>query len=315
MNFQILFLPLSGRLQVIWKKTAWTLLFMALLIAQNVQAQQVIPIWSGTKVHAPEVTLTAYLPEHGNGTAVIICPGGSYCWLSKTVEGTDVAKRLNELGVAAYVLHYRTAGWAAFAWHTRFFGGGHHHPYPIQDLQRAIQLVRERAAANGIISSRVGVMGFSAGGHLALLSAETRTDYLLPLGIRSTVSLSPSFIAPIYPVVSMSAPCTHKRSRRGLLGEHKKWNRLLQDSLSMEKHTDRIQCPVFLLNCKDDPIVKDKNSVLLDSALTTKKIPHIYLHYEKGGHGFGTGAKISGAVNGWIDKWTSWMQKMKLIAE
>lgn len=273
--------------------------FSSWISIQVITGQKVIPIWKGTGVVKKKVTMTEFLPENGDGTAVIICPGGSYCWLSKTVEGTDVAKALNEYGIAAYVLHYRTAGWAAFAWHTRVFGGGNHHPYMIQDLQRAIMLVKKKY-------KNVGLMGFSAGGHLVLTAAEYyRTNFLAPLGIVPEVSLRPAFVAAVYPVVSFTAPCTHRRSRRGLLGEYQKNDPVMRDSLSMELHAQLIDCPVFITNCKDDPIVKFHNSELLDSALTIHHKDHLYVPYPTGGHGFGV------SKNHWLEKWIQYLRKEK----
>lgn len=252
-------------------------------------AQPPICIWSGTKEKA-KVELTPYLPSSAEARiAIIVCPGGSYWWLDHKTEGKLAAEWLRDSGIAAFVLKYRTAGIGAFITSFRTVFTGHQHPDMIQDIQRAIQLIREDAEKYHVDPEKIGVMGFSAGGHLAMSSGiYFDTNFLGLLGIMPGVSLRPDFVAPIYPVVTLSDErYVHKRSRRGLLGEFRKANRKMQDSLSLEKHIPADCPPVFLLNCVDDPIVKFQNSILLDSALTTLRIPHKYIQYQTGGHGFG----------------------------
>ncbi len=243
-------------------------------------------IWEGTACHARGVTLTEYLPEGAPSYAVIVCPGGSYHWLDKENEGAKVGQWLASEGIAAYVLHYRTAGKFEFAAKYRAILRGNCHPDMICDLQRAIQLVRERCPAP------LGVMGFSAGGHLVMSAGEFfDTNFLSRYGIEPEVSLRPDFVAPIYPVVTLSdARYVHKRSRLGLLGEWTVLRPEMRDSLSLERHVRPDTPPVFLLNCVDDPIVKYQNSELLDSALTAAGVPHLYTQYATGGHGFGADA-------------------------
>jgi len=263
-------------------------------------AQQVVRIWHNTPVDA-DVTLTAYVPDQGCGVGVIVCPGGSYHWLDKHTEGEAVARVLNRHGIAAFVLEYRVAGKMAFVvhWSPRSY------PMMMQDVQRSLQLVRAGAAEWHISPDRLGVMGFSAGGHLALMSAAFHdTDFLAPLGITTTVSLAPNFIAPIYPVVTMQPPYVHGRSRRGLMGDRRARQQVMRDSLSMERHAASIQCPVYLLNCVDDPIVEYHNSVLMDSALTAAGVTHRYVQLPSGGHGFGPGKDDSV----WIDDFMQWLQ-------
>jgi dipeptidyl aminopeptidase/acylaminoacyl peptidase len=116
---------------------------------------------------------------------------------------------------------------------------------------------------------------------------------------------APSFVAAIYPVVTMRKPYVHKRSRRGLLGEYLKLNRKMQDSLSLELHADRVECPVFLSNCKDDNVVDYHNSVLMDSALTAARKPHSYLQYATGGHGYGI------KNSNWLEEFLNWINNGK----
>lgn len=138
------------------------------------------------------------------------------------------------------------------------------------------------------------------------------TDFLSPLGIVSQVSLRPDFVVPVYPVVTMSdARYVHKRSRRALLGEWGKFRQSLRDSLSLEKHVRPDTPPVFLVNCVDDPTVKYQNSVLLDSALTAEDIPHWYLQFHTGGHGFGADEeKASPECIEWKNEFLLWQQSL-----
>lgn len=284
------------------------------MMALPCRAQQRISIWNGVKGYSgSEVTLTAFLPpaDKKPTAAVIVCPGGSYFWLSKKTEGTDVARWLQSEGIAAFVLNYRVAGIGSFITHYRLFVRGTRFPDMMEDVSRSIQIVRENANKYGFPMNRIGVMGFSAGGHLALMSAEfADVNYLSARGIRPAVSLRPDFIAAIYPVVTMAdSRYVHRRSRRALLGEWGKHNRAMRDSLSMEKHLHKGCPPVFMMNCKDDPTVKYQNSLLLDSALSANGIPHQYIQYKTGGHGFGADPeKNSKESIGWKEKFIKWLK-------
>lgn len=244
--------------------------------------------------------------------AVIVCPGGSYCWHDMKAEGTDVARWLQANGISAFVLKYRVQGVVPYILHSRLLFRGHQYPDPQKDLQQAISFVREHADEYGINPSRIGVMGFSAGGHLALCSPlhtalpTERLPRVLPLEGKSE---GVSFIAAIYPVVSMSHPCSHKRSRRALLGEYRKHDKTMRDSLSIEKHVPKDCPPVFLVNCKDDPVVKCHNSELLDSALTAQGIEHRYIQYQTGGHGFGASdTKGTAECRAWKEEFLRWIE-------
>ena len=259
----------------------WLLAFCLLLWGVDMQA----------------ITLEEHLPAQTSETAVIVCPGGSYFWLDYQTEGDSVARSLAQNGIAAYVLRYRTGGIFPFITHSRLLIPGHHHPMPLNDVQEAISRVRSMGKYK-----RVGVMGFSAGGHLALSAA-----------IFGQGELRPDFIAPCYPVVTMSHPCVHKRSRRGLLGEWKKHSSRMRDSLSLERHVTPDMPPVFLMNCVDDPIVHYYNSVLMDSALTANRVPHRYIQYKTGGHGFGTTwSKTTEEASHWFTEFLNWLQQITI---
>lgn len=266
-------------------------------------------IWADTQCKA-KVMLTPYLAPGDNNPAIIVCPGGSYFWHDMETEGDGVAKWLSENGISAFVLKYRAGTIAGFITHYRLIARGNRYPDMLQDVQRSIQLIRENADKYNIDPEKLGVMGFSAGGHLTAMSGIFfDTDVLSPLGIHTDVSLRPDFIAPVYPVVSFTAPCTHGRSRRGALGEGKSINKIMKDSLSLEKHVRADMPPTFLMNCKDDPIVDYRNSELLDSAMTVKGVPHRYIQYRTGGHGFGANpAKTTKEAIKWKTEFLDWLK-------
>lgn len=236
-----------------------------------------IVCWIGAFAKARE--LTPYLADSTNNTgiAVILCPGGSYSWLDMKTEGIIPAKWLQSNGINAFVLKYRVASIAAYIIGFRVIGIGHKYPDMLSDVEWALEEVYINAEKYNVDTTQIGVMGFSAGGHLTMLSyLHNKTLY------------KPKFLCPIYPVVTMNdEDLVHERSRCGALGVWRQYNKDLRDSLSVEDLITEDCPPVFLVNCKDDPIVKYQNAELLDSALTVKNIPHKYIQYETGGHGFG----------------------------
>lgn len=257
-----------------------------------------IPVWDTADRNKGKVVMTAVIPDDGKEShiAVIICPGGSYFWLDKQNEGVRMAECLCERGIAAFVLSYRTAGEFNFIFESRALYNGNTYPDMLDDLSQALSIVRSRSDEFSVNASAVGVMGFSAGGHLAMLCAESDTGS------------KPDFVALMYPVVTMSdESCVHHRSRRGLMGI-RRGDAGLKDSLSVEKHVKDDCCPVFLLCCKDDNVVNPRNSEILDSALTSKGISHKFIYLPEGGHGFGYNAAGSGdnAFN-WVDSFTDWV--------
>jgi len=270
-------------------KIKWFVCFF-LFASLYVSAQKSIRIWDGTNETRKQKwsELNIFLSEKPDtsGISVIICPGGSYYWLAMNKEGASVAKYLNKQGITAFVLHYRTAM------------HGNHHPAMIQDLERAMQLVKANSQEYGINPEKVGVMGFSAGGHLAGTAA-----------IYSPDSLKPYFAAMIYPVVSMQDSICHKRSRRNLLG--KNYSEELKHKMSLEENVHSGMPPVFLLHCTGDKTVNYHNSVVFDKSLTDKNIKHKFLlldEYGHGGHGFGI--QPVGKATGWIDEFLKWLKEL-----
>ena len=259
-----------------------------------------INIWQGTTV-GKTVVMTSYLAEGKGNAAVIVCPGGSYLWHDMGGEGKDVGEWLQRNGISAFVLRYRTAGVGAFLTPYRYVFRGNRYPDALNDLLRAMQYVKAHSAELGVDASRVAAMGFSAGGHLVMSAAE-----LLPREQR------PWFVVPVYPVVTMTEACVHRRSRRALLGDSRLRSRQLRDLLSLERHVPADCPPVFLVNCKDDPVVDCRNSELLDSALTRQQVPHRYIQYQTGGHGFGASDhKGTAECRQWKEEFMAWFRRLE----
>ena len=280
------------------KVIKWLLSVIMAVIVNSTAAQT--NIWEGTDCRK-KVEMTAYLAEGEGNTAVIICPGGSYFWHDMKNEGQLVAEWLRENGISAFVLKYRTAGTPAFVLRYRHLFRGVRYPDALNDLSQALMIVRSKSKELGIDPRKVGAMGFSAGGHLVMTGAE-----LLPRAER------PSFVAAIYPVVTMTEECVHKRSRRALLGDNKKNKKALKQLLSLEQNVPDDCPPVFLVNCMDDPTVHYHNSELLDSALSHKNIPHTYIQYKTGGHGFGASdVKGTTECRQWKDEFMKWIKTLK----
>ena len=260
-----------------------------------------VNIWEGTSVHQ-NVALTPYLPDTTSSPhiAIIVCPGGSYFWHDTHAEGPLVGQWLQQNGISAFILNYRTAHVPAFLFHHRLLFRGNRYPDAQDDLRQAIRYVKAHAAEYHIDSTKVGVMGFSAGGHLSMLAAEQFNQ-----------ADRPAFVASIYPVVTMQEPYVHKRSRRGLLGDSRKRNQALCDQLSLERHVPADCPPVFLVNCLDDPIVDYHNALLLDSALTAKQINHRYVQFQTGGHGFGASEQEgTPECHQWKSIFLEWIKKL-----
>lgn len=253
-----------------------------------------------TKVSWP--TLTVYAPADKNtGAAVIICPGGGYGGLAYDMEGTEVAERFAANGVTGIVLKYRMPRAAETQGQV---------PWPIQDGQRAIQTIRARAAEWKIDPARIGILGFSAGGHLAatvsnqVVAADANaTDAVLKVGSR------PDFSVLIYPVITFDPMVGHTGSARSLLGKDAPPE--LVQRYSNDLQVNAQTPPAFLVHAADDP-VKVGNSERYVAALTEANVPHEFLRFDTGGHGFGMGIK-GGDPATWPDRCLAWMDKQGLL--
>jgi acetyl esterase/lipase len=246
-------------------------------------------------------TLTIVLPDpaKATGAAVVVCPGGGYGGLAIGYEGNDIAKWLADHGVAGFVLKYRHRG------------TGYGHPAPLDDAQHAIRTARYNAKRFGIDPAKIGILGFSAGGHLAS-TAGTHFDAGDPKAKDpvDTVSCRPDFLILCYPVVSFTTPYTHEGSKKNLLGEN-------PDAKLVEQFSNELQVtaetpPTFLWHTNADSGVPPENSVLFYLALRKAKVPAELHVYELGRHGLGLAAGSIGAES-WPDQCLAWMKGRGLL--
>ena len=264
-------------------------------------------------------SLTIWLPraDKANGAAVVICPGGGYGHLAVDHEGRQVAEWLNSLGVAAFMLQYRLAP-------------AYHHPAMLQDAQRAIRTVRHWATnpqshiANpkskiqnpkwNVDPNRIGIMGFSAGGHLASTAGTHfdagKTDAKDPI---ERVSCRPDFMVLVYPVISLNTKYAHGGSRSNLLGKNP--DPALVESLSNETQVTSQTPPAFLIHTTGDTGVPAENSILFYLALREVKVPAEMHIYERGKHGFGMaqGKQYDPVLSTWPDRCAAWMKVRGLL--
>ncbi len=246
-------------------------------------------------------TLTVWLPspENAAGAAIVVCPGGGYGMLAVDHEGTQIAEWLNSRGIAAFVLEYRHRG------------RGYGHPAPLQDAQRAIRTVRARADAFGVDPKRIGILGFSAGGHLASTAA-THFDAGDPDAEDSIdrVSCRPDFAVLCYAVLALGEPFTHAGSQRNLLGPDAPDD--LIRGLSSEKQVSPDTPPTFLWHTDEDKAVPSENSVQFYLACRRHGVPAELHVFHTGHHGLGLAANVPGA-NAWPNLLEQWMQSLALL--
>jgi acetyl esterase/lipase len=244
--------------------------------------------------------LTVYMPPNTAGpmTAVIIAPGGSYARLSMNNEGREPANYLNALGVAAFVLRYR-------------LGPPYHHPIELGDAQRAIRTVRARAAEWHIAPDRIGILGFSAGGHLAS-SVSTHFD----AGTADApdpidrLSSRPDFAVLAYPVISLVEPWTHQGSKTNLLGDHP--DVALAQSLSSERQVTAATPPTFIYHTNADTVVPVENAVAYFLALRKAGVPAEMHVFKDGAHGSGLGMQ-NAALAEWPRLLANWLRASGLM--
>jgi len=287
------------------RRLSFVLPLLAVLIAvdQPVQAAgpEPIPLWpdgapgaQGTDAKdIPQIRLYPAPAEKSNGCCVVILPGGGYGALAMDHEGHQVAKWFNTFGVSAAVVSYR-------------LGPKYHHPAPLQDAQRGLRYVRAHAGELKIDPNRVGVMGFSAGGHLAS-TVSTHFD----AGEKESAdpvaqqSCRPDFSILCYPVISMKEPFSHGGSRRNLLGENP--DPALVENLSNETQVTKETPPTFIFQTNEDKGVPAENCLAYYAALRKNGVPAEIHIYQQGGHGVGL-APGNPVLNTWKDRLADWMK-------
>ena len=241
----------------------------------------------------PKVTVWFPDADKSVGTAIVICPGGGYGNLAMNHEGRQIAEWLNSFGVTAAVLDYRHRG------------KGYGHPNPILDVQRAIRMVRANAQAWGIDPERIGIMGFSAGGHLASTAATRFEDHPNPVDDIDRISSRPDFAILCYPVILFGSPYTHQGSMRNLIGDNPPPE--LIEFYSSEKHVTERTPPTFLFSTNEDTSVPPENSIEFFLALRRHNVPAELHVYQKGRHGLGLARGTAGTET-WAELCRIWLQ-------
>lgn len=290
------------------------LLISSFMVATAVQAQQEMPLYSGavpnskqapnkeaavskdnvlriSKVSVP--TLTMYKPVNPNGVSVIICPGGGYGILAFDKEGTRVAEEMNKWGITAFVLKYRLPDDTSNI--DRSIA-------PLMDAQQAIRLVRSKATEWGLKKDKIGIMGFSAGGHLASTAA-THFNRKADATNKDTTSVRPDFAILVYPVISFDSTITHKGSRNNLVGATASADQIKR--FSNELQVTAKTPPSFLVHAGDDGAVPVENSIRYYQACVKYKVPAEMHLYPKGGHGFGMFNKTTS--DNWMERLKNWL--------
>lgn len=242
-------------------------------------------------------TLTKFSPAKPNGMSVIICPGGGYGRLAIDHEGVEVAKAFNQMGITGFVLKYRLPNDSIMVDKTTG---------PLQDAQQAIRMVRQQAAVWGLNPAKIGIMGFSAGGHLASTAAthfSTRAD----ASTKDTTSVRPDFAILIYPVISFDDSITHRGSKTNLIGKNPTAEqvKLFSNELQITKNSP----PAFLVHAGDDVTVPVENSIRYYQACIKNKVLAEMHFYPKGGHGFGMNNKTTN--DKWFDRLTNWLSTIQ----
>ena len=278
---------------------------LAVWLAASSQAAEALPLWDGPAPKAaaapaePQPFLDLYVPEkdRANGSALVICPGGGYGGLALGHEGLEVATWCNTHGIAAFVLHYRLGR------------QGHHYPTQLIDVQRAIRLVRSNANQFGIDPHRIGIMGFSAGGHLASMAATLFNEQATLPGPEpdavDAVSARPDLAVLCYPVIALNAPHTHRGSRKNLLGPADDDD--LAEQLSTDSRVTAETPPTFLFQTDEDTAVPPENAVGFYLACRRAGVPAELHIYQPGRHGVGLAADQP-SVSSWPDRLRDWLR-------
>jgi acetyl esterase/lipase len=298
------------------------LFFLVFMIVRGVIAQDtIVPLWPKDKIpnriltsekeihnvngilrisQVQEPTIEVYLPSKSNATgkAMLIFPGGGYGILAYDWEGTDIAKFLNGKGIAGIVVKYRLPSSTSQT---------DKHKVPLIDAQRAIRLVRSRAEEWNINKDEIGILGFSAGGHLAsTLGTHFDEKVYEPIDEIDKESARPDFMALGYPVITFGE-MTHRGSKKNLIGENPKPESVIH--FSNEKQVSSDTPPTFLFHATDDEGVPVENSLLFYKALKDKGVSATMHIYPKGGHGFSL-ARKDPHLRGWTERMFEWMESL-----
>jgi len=243
--------------------------------------------------------LRVYRPARPNGTAVLVMGGGGYFRIQREEESVPAARWLASLGVTAFELLYRMPGdgWSREA--------------PFIDAQRAMRLIRSRAASFRLRTDRIGVLGFSAGGHLAGMTAANDMPRYAPIDAIDALPGRPDFAGLIYPVITVRPPFDTTRTKFWLVGAHATPDEAR--AWSVDSHVDGATPPVFLAQAVDDPIAAIDNSLIMFDALRRAKVPCEMHVFEKGGHGFGMGGPDS-TDSTWPTLFADWLRIRGLVS-
>lgn len=290
-------------------------LSIAMAFAATAQAQDkkdakpaLVPLWPdgapGAKgKDAGDIPgVLVYLPakDKANGAAIVVCPGGGYGGLAMDHEGYQIASWLNSHGIAGIIVKYR-------------LGPKYHHPTQLGDAQRAVRYARAHAKEWGIDPGRVGILGFSAGGHLASTVGthfdKGKADATDPIDRESS---RPDFMVLMYPVITLTGPFAHNGSRINLLG--KDADPQLVSSLCNEKMVTKDTPPTFLVHTTEDTAVPPENSVLFYLALTKNKVPAEMHIFEKGRHGLGLGPRDL-PYSAWPERCLTWLESRGILGK
>jgi acetyl esterase/lipase len=251
------------------------------------------------KVVTPDLTVFLPSPEKANGAAVLICPGGGYGVLAFDHEGNAIARWLNDNGIAGIILKYRLPSDQIMI--DKSIG-------PLQDAQEAMRVIRRNAAEWKINPKKIGVIGFSAGGHLA---STISTHYAEKVyDVKDNISAKPDFSLLIYPVISLDTTITHRGTRNNLLG-------LKPDPKQVQRFSNELQInaetpPAFLVHSSDDKAVPAMNSIVYFRGLQKNNIPAELHIFQKGGHGYGLSPN-GGTESSWPDLCIRWLKEMGLM--
>jgi acetyl esterase/lipase len=263
------------------------------LVSKNATGKIVI-----ANVTSPTVTVFNPVKQDANKTAIIVCPGGGYARLASGHEGNEVAEAFNKIGITVFVLKYRLPFDSCMT---------NKEIVPLQDLQQTIKMVRDRAAVFDINPAMLGVIGFSAGGHLVSTGITKFSESYIEN--TSNTNLRPDFAILGYPVISMDSAICHKGSRDNLLGKKAKAAKL--NLFSSELQVNAQTPPTFLVHASDDKSVPVENSIRFYQALIKNKVNAEMHIYQNGGHGFGLHNTTT--TDAWFERAISWMRVNKFI--